>query len=446
MAHLHRVSLSHPDTGMTAKNLAIVWAPNLLRCQTLEEAGGVEALQGVAVQAVVTEYLIKYCHIIFSEQSPTSDHKKYSTKSCQQSFPLSSPMKLLTLEEAQRQAHTINKTTKITPVTQYRKKGRPWKRKALVVGKNTTEGAHEDSANYQSRLFTTPGSAYWEPVKCSVSADKEHSHAEKYKLARVNIEHPVECDIDMDADMETKTIPNKRCVVPSSPVILRCSRQPSDNMMDLSCREARSSIRDRFRNFALSPVTSLTTSEIMGDHATDEISTELQSNNVKRLDLHRNESLEYIDASSSEESDHEASPYTKRSMFHNKDKNPGEEIAESNIKLDTSTSTAKEDKYKDGRKLQKDNRKLLNINSGPDITSKNNEYKTDAIKSYKKENKEIIKNFPLFFPISQLDNDRHTKNNRQRDETHSVKHQRDGETCIGPETKTVMNLYFDTSY
>ena len=64
--HLHRVAQRHADTGMTAKNVAIVWAPNLLRCKSLE-VGGVAALQGVGVQAVVTEYLIKYCELIFSE-------------------------------------------------------------------------------------------------------------------------------------------------------------------------------------------------------------------------------------------------------------------------------------------------------------------------------------------------------------------------------------------
>ena len=44
LKHLHRVSLRHKDTGMTAKNLAIVWAPNLLRSEALE-AGGLDALQ-----------------------------------------------------------------------------------------------------------------------------------------------------------------------------------------------------------------------------------------------------------------------------------------------------------------------------------------------------------------------------------------------------------------
>ena len=47
--HLHRVSLSHNSTGMTAKNVAIVWAPNLLRSKSIE-TGGVAALQGVGVQ------------------------------------------------------------------------------------------------------------------------------------------------------------------------------------------------------------------------------------------------------------------------------------------------------------------------------------------------------------------------------------------------------------
>ena len=36
MRHLYRMSLHGEKTGMTAKNLAIVWAPNLLRCDTSE--------------------------------------------------------------------------------------------------------------------------------------------------------------------------------------------------------------------------------------------------------------------------------------------------------------------------------------------------------------------------------------------------------------------------
>ena len=44
--HLYRVSLRGNDTGMTAKNVAIVWAPNLLRSKSIE-VGGVAALQGI---------------------------------------------------------------------------------------------------------------------------------------------------------------------------------------------------------------------------------------------------------------------------------------------------------------------------------------------------------------------------------------------------------------
>ena len=47
LKHLHRISLRHKETGMTAKNLAIVWAPNLLRSEALE-AGGLDALQVIA--------------------------------------------------------------------------------------------------------------------------------------------------------------------------------------------------------------------------------------------------------------------------------------------------------------------------------------------------------------------------------------------------------------
>lgn len=49
MRHLARVAEHGADTGMTTRNIAIVWAPNLLRCAELE-VGGVAALQGVGVQ------------------------------------------------------------------------------------------------------------------------------------------------------------------------------------------------------------------------------------------------------------------------------------------------------------------------------------------------------------------------------------------------------------
>ncbi|XP_055387288.1 GTPase-activating protein CdGAPr [Condylostylus longicornis] len=62
--HLNKISKHSNRTGMTDKNLAIVWAPNLLRSPAIE-SGGITALRGVGIQAVVTEYLIKNYVLIF---------------------------------------------------------------------------------------------------------------------------------------------------------------------------------------------------------------------------------------------------------------------------------------------------------------------------------------------------------------------------------------------
>lgn len=69
MRHLARIAAHGSRTGMTTRNVAIVWAPNLLRCEELE-IGGVAALQGVGVQAVVTEFLVCYADLIFSDRPP----------------------------------------------------------------------------------------------------------------------------------------------------------------------------------------------------------------------------------------------------------------------------------------------------------------------------------------------------------------------------------------
>ena len=113
--HLYRVSLRGNETGMTPKNVAIVWAPNLLRAKSLE-TGGVAALQGVGVQAVVTEYLIRYCELIFSDKlpsyntssNPASVINEESKKLRPKSLAISTPTKLLSLEEARQRAALQN--------------------------------------------------------------------------------------------------------------------------------------------------------------------------------------------------------------------------------------------------------------------------------------------------------------------------------------------------
>nr|XP_018898276.1 PREDICTED: GTPase-activating protein CdGAPr isoform X2 [Bemisia tabaci] len=101
MRHLARVAERGESTGMTARNVAIVWAPNLLRCKELE-VGGVAALQVVGVQAVVTEFLIRWQHLIFTSNihhlpPPHGTPKKSRPKS----LAVSTPTRLLSLEEAQ---------------------------------------------------------------------------------------------------------------------------------------------------------------------------------------------------------------------------------------------------------------------------------------------------------------------------------------------------------
>ena len=108
---------------MTAKNVAIVWAPNLLRAKNLE-TGGVAALQGVGVQAVVTEYLIRYCELIFSDKMPSynsssnpsstgqnNDNGAVDKKLRPKSLAISTPTKLLSLEEARQRLGPVGSET-----------------------------------------------------------------------------------------------------------------------------------------------------------------------------------------------------------------------------------------------------------------------------------------------------------------------------------------------
>ncbi|XP_056011649.1 uncharacterized protein LOC125678137 isoform X3 [Ostrea edulis] len=107
MRHLAKVAAFGKETGMHSKNLAIVWAPNLLRSKELECGGGAAALQGVGIQAVVTECLIVYADLIFSDKLPSysSPELKPSRKKPRpKSLAISTPTKLITLEEARERA------------------------------------------------------------------------------------------------------------------------------------------------------------------------------------------------------------------------------------------------------------------------------------------------------------------------------------------------------
>ncbi|OQV23783.1 Rho GTPase-activating protein 32 [Hypsibius exemplaris] len=102
MRHLARIASSSNKTGMNSKNLAIVWAPNLLRSSEAES--GVEALRGVSVCAIAVEYLIQNADLIFSNRLQSSSlvtRNGFSAKHNRpKSLAVSTPTKLLSLHEA----------------------------------------------------------------------------------------------------------------------------------------------------------------------------------------------------------------------------------------------------------------------------------------------------------------------------------------------------------
>ena len=62
MKHLQKLATYHEVTGMTSRNLAIVWAPNLLR------PNSEDCLRDCGLQALVVEALIVYWDEIFTPE------------------------------------------------------------------------------------------------------------------------------------------------------------------------------------------------------------------------------------------------------------------------------------------------------------------------------------------------------------------------------------------
>lgn len=66
LRHLAKLADYHQETGMHAKNLSIVWAPNLLRQEKMDECSTLEHLGS---QAVVIEFLICNVDIFFDKDT-----------------------------------------------------------------------------------------------------------------------------------------------------------------------------------------------------------------------------------------------------------------------------------------------------------------------------------------------------------------------------------------
>ncbi|KAM4743062.1 uncharacterized protein arhgap32a [Anableps anableps] len=120
MRHLSRLATFSSVTNMHTKNLAIVWAPNLLRSRQIESAcfSGTAAFMEVRIQSVVVEFILNNTESLFSTKlnSVLRESTGNNTISRPKSLMVCSPStKLLSLEEAQARTQTQLGSPATTP-------------------------------------------------------------------------------------------------------------------------------------------------------------------------------------------------------------------------------------------------------------------------------------------------------------------------------------------
>ncbi|XP_070839841.1 rho GTPase-activating protein 31 [Chaetodon trifascialis] len=107
--HLAHLATLSTQTNMHTRNLALVWAPNLLRSKDIEASSGNGdmAFQEVRIQQSVVEFILNHTEQIFSSDSVHIKPKEGPSLMCGEKYatlPISGqsgPMKLMSLEEAQ---------------------------------------------------------------------------------------------------------------------------------------------------------------------------------------------------------------------------------------------------------------------------------------------------------------------------------------------------------
>ncbi|XP_008425226.1 rho GTPase-activating protein 31 [Poecilia reticulata] len=114
--HLARLATLSAQTNMHTRNLALVWAPNLLRSKDIETSSGNGdmAFQEVRIQQSVIEFILNHTEQIFSGDSDQIKPKEGPSLMCAEKYatlPISGgsgPMKLMSLEEAQARSLSPN--------------------------------------------------------------------------------------------------------------------------------------------------------------------------------------------------------------------------------------------------------------------------------------------------------------------------------------------------
>ncbi|XP_042315680.1 rho GTPase-activating protein 31 [Sceloporus undulatus] len=129
--HLTLLASFSSMTNMHTRNLALVWAPNLLRSKEIEAVGcnGDAAFLEVRVQQLVIEFILNHVDEIFSENATARPKEENNPIMKSLTLPPSAslPMKLVSLEEAQarslsachpaRKERRENSLPEIVPVT-----------------------------------------------------------------------------------------------------------------------------------------------------------------------------------------------------------------------------------------------------------------------------------------------------------------------------------------
>ncbi|KAK2828577.1 hypothetical protein Q5P01_019611 [Channa striata] len=114
--HLAHLATLSTQTNMHTRNLALVWAPNLLRSKDIEASSGNGdmAFQEVRIQQSVVEFILNHTEQIFSSEYVQIKPKEGPTLLCGEKYatlPISGqcgPMKLMSLEEAQARSLSPN--------------------------------------------------------------------------------------------------------------------------------------------------------------------------------------------------------------------------------------------------------------------------------------------------------------------------------------------------
>ncbi|XP_036300672.1 rho GTPase-activating protein 31 [Pipistrellus kuhlii] len=110
--HLAHIASFSSKTNMHARNLALVWAPNLLRSKEIEATGcnGDAAFLAVRVQQVVIEFILNHVDQIFNNGAPgpLENEENWPIVKSLTLPALSLPMKLVSLEEAQARSLATN--------------------------------------------------------------------------------------------------------------------------------------------------------------------------------------------------------------------------------------------------------------------------------------------------------------------------------------------------